>query len=161
MHPNLIEVSNPEMTEFKNSIDILQQFTEQQDRLIHALLESFPDSSDLNRLSDFPRSKGILMIEGIPWEFHKHGVGFTFTSMKQKIIVNAHKWLANPNFFDACRLSSYLASVRWKGEKSTLPSERQQLYSEKGTKEWLKRLETAGIIETTPNDKSHYRLKAL
>jgi hypothetical protein len=148
------------MSEFQHSKVILQQFVELQGQLIQALLSAFPGFSDLDHLTDFPQSTGTLEAIDTKWEFRKHGIGFTFNDSKKKTVVNAHKWLSNPEFFDAYRISSYLASIRWKGEKDTPAKERQILYSEKGTKEWFKQLANLGIIEPISNDKTHYRLKA-
>jgi hypothetical protein len=155
MHQNLDE---KKMSKLQDGKTILRQFVEQQSQLIKALLTSFPNFSDLDCLTDFPQSIGILEVMDTQWEFRKHGIGFTFSDTKGKTVIDMHKWLSNPDFFDAWRISSYLASIRWKGEKNSPASERHQIYSEKGAKEWLKEMEREGVIERVASDKTHYKL---
>jgi hypothetical protein len=123
--------------------------------LIEALKNSF---TDFGRLIDFPQKSGILEVKETQRTFQRHGMGFIFTDSKRKIIIDSHKYLSNPACFDAWRISPYLASIHWKGEKETSPSEKQKLYSESGAREWLQELEKAGIIEAIPNNQTHYRL---
>jgi hypothetical protein len=158
MHQNLSKISFSKMSKLEDSELILNHFVGQQDKLLKALLASFPNFSDFDRLTDFTQSEGILEVLGTQWKFQKHGIGFTFSETKGKTVINMHKWLSNPEFFDACRMSSYLSSIRWKGEKHFPPSERTQVYSEKGAKEWLKKMVDEGIIKAVLGDKTHYQL---
>jgi hypothetical protein len=156
----IVDTKTIKISEFQKSREIIEKFTSQQIQLIEALKISFPNFSDLDRLIGFPQRSGILEVEGAGWTFQKHGVGFTFTKEKGKAIVNFHKYLSNPDYFDACRIASYLASIHWKGEKNTSAAERQLLYTEKGAKEWLNQLASLGVIEPISDDKTHYKLVA-
>lgn len=89
-------------------LDIIE-FIELQTRLVNQFRISFPEVKDLNYLLDCPKT-GVIYLNEEKWSFQRHGAGLEFKLNSLGTIVDVHKWLLHPEYFDEWRLEEYFST---------------------------------------------------
>jgi hypothetical protein len=106
----------------------IYQFVEYQTQLLGKLRSDFPESKDDKFLLDFPKF-GTIEVNGVNWEFKRHGVGIRFDKCTNGI-VDIETKIDSPSFFNASRLSEYARSTGGRATEKEMQLELESLAHE-------------------------------
>ncbi|WP_157632079.1 DUF6896 domain-containing protein [Variovorax sp. CF313] len=120
-------------------LKIAIQFDVLQDRLLQGFFLKITDASDLEFLTDFPKS-GAVEIDGGSWTYKKHGLGYVFLGKDGSIVDVHNRFERGSRVIDAHRLAEYVVSLNSGG----VTNEAADLYLK--IENSLKNLEGRGVL---------------
>jgi hypothetical protein len=68
------------------------------------------------RLWTLPRT-GLVLVDGQPWSFMRHGGGILFEEQQSRRKIDVHNYLDSPDVFDVWRCGTYFGSLGRAGVK--------------------------------------------
>jgi hypothetical protein len=134
---------------------LLEEYVSLQEKLCQTLQKKFGEVKD-KFLTSIPKS-GELCVEGLKWNFQKHGSGVLFTNNKTNVKVDIHEMFVASNLFDQWRLRIYIGSLGKKGVKFiSSATGKKDINLDENIKKWFSILLKEGTIEKID---SYYRIK--
>lgn len=124
--------------------ELITEFAETQNRLCRITIDRYDLADDMS-LTFLAPKVGSVELGGEAWTFHRHGLGFRFTSDRSGRIIDAHRNIVSyPAGFDAWRILQYLETI--KAKDIDLVSECGELENEAQVGELLSSLAAQGVI---------------
>jgi hypothetical protein len=81
-----------------------------QKKLLQVFFLENPGVVDFKLLTDFPK-RGVLTVDGEVWSYVKHGLGYSFSSERGRVIDMHNHFGKDSRLIDAHRLTEYLLSL--------------------------------------------------
>jgi hypothetical protein len=136
-------------------VALLRRFVSLQAELVKAWLLFHPGSMDPWAAKRVARH-GEVFVRGERWHFHRHGAGVDFTGDESRRVVDVHRAVGTPEVFDTWRLMLYFESLNLNTVKvgaREFPTD-----DERSLEEWLKELETLGLVARDRADAQLWRI---
>jgi uncharacterized protein DUF6896 len=94
------------------NFDSVVQVVAFQESLLNAFRAAYREAKDYEWLLDFPLS-GELMVEGVRWDFIKHGAGVRFVrrGFEPHVVLDLHRHFGHPRVIDQWRMSQFIESL--------------------------------------------------
>ncbi|MBN1210740.1 MAG: hypothetical protein JXB05_38180 [Myxococcaceae bacterium] len=134
---------------------LLRRFVSLQGELVKAWLYFHPEALDPWAARRLPRH-GEIFVRGERWHFHRQGVGVDFQGEDSRRVVDVHRALGTPGVFDAWRLMLYFESLNVSNVQ--LGAREFPTDDERMIEQWLRELESLGLVERERSDGKLWRL---
>jgi hypothetical protein len=134
---------------------LLRRFVALQSELVKAWLLGHPEALDPWAARRLPRH-GEFFARGERWFFHRQGVGVDFQGEDSRRVVDVHRGLGTPEAFDTWRLMLYFESVNV--DTVRVGAREFPTDDERSLEQWLRELETLGVVEKDRSDGKLWRL---